>query len=156
MPRCRALSLAALALGVVIGSVSIASAAPSSTAQTLTLIAVDDPKREVYIDAGAKGEGPGDVLIFSELLHRRSARGEAVGRSEIVCIVVSRAGFRCEGTLLLPAGRLEAGGFVAFGNTPRFSVAILGGTRSYAGARGELVITSLGERRDRYVIRLLA
>lgn len=92
MPRCRALSLAALALGVVIGSVSIASAAPSSTAQTLTLIAVDDPKREVYIDAGAKGEGPGDVLIFSELLHRRSARGQAVGRSEIVCIVVSRAG----------------------------------------------------------------
>lgn len=92
------------------------------------------------------------MISFAETLY--DARGTKVmGRNEILCISFGPRTTRCNGTLWLPAGSIEAGGSIRFAKT--FSVPILGGTGSYAGAGGVLRITQLSETRDRYVVRLV-
>jgi hypothetical protein len=142
-------ALVALVVGIAVGSVSLASAAPSASApRTLTFVAVETGK-EVFVDVGAKGDSPGDSSSFGEKLY---AGGKLIGRSEIVCVSYGPAKTRCNGTLRLPAGTIEAGGSIRFGRT--FSVPILGGTGSYMGAGGVARITELNEKRSRYVVRL--
>jgi hypothetical protein len=151
MRRSIPTALAALAAGVALGSVSLASASPAARgAETLTLVARDSGS-ETYVDVGAKGDSPGDGVYFSETLHQGARR---VGRSDVVCHFFGRNTGRCAGTLSLATGRLEAAGTIRFGDGP-FSIPILGGTGTYAGASGVLRVVPLGERRDRYVIRLV-
>ena len=52
----------------------------------------------------------------------------------------------------MPEGTLEAAGDVLFATS--FSLPVVGGTRAYVGANGELTITQLSERKDGYVIEL--
>lgn len=154
MRRSAPLALVALIAGVAIGSISLASASTAAAPRTMTLVSVDTGRDDHYVDAGARGDSVGDTIIFTELLHDPSRANAVVGHNEILCITVSRIAARCHGTLFLPGGRIEAAGTVRFRKT--FRVPIVGGTGSYAAAAGELVITSLSEKRDRYVIRLAA
>jgi hypothetical protein len=154
MPRSIPLALVTLVAGVALGSVALASASSTAVPRTMTLVAVDTKSGDHYVDLGAKGESIGDTIIFTELLRDPSRANKIVGHNEILCITVSRIAARCHGTLFLPGGRIEAAGTVRFRKT--FRVPIVGGTGSYAAAAGELVITALGDTRDRYVIRLAA
>jgi allene oxide cyclase len=141
--------LAVLALAAVVGGATLASAASSATSQSLTLVAVDIPKSERYVDLGAKGNGPGDVLFFRETLREG---GKRAGHSEVMCVTVARDVGRCQGTLFLAGGTLEASGAAHF--DARFSLPIVGGTGRYAGARGELQVIALDSKRSRYAIAL--
>lgn len=144
--------LAALAAGVAVGSVSLASASPAARGpETLTLVAVESGV-DTPIDVGARGDSLGDGVYFVESLYRA---GRKVGRTDVVCHFFGRSVARCSGTLSLAAGRLEAAGTIRFSGRS-FSIPILGGTGTYAGASGVLRITELGETRSRYVIRLVA
>ena len=155
MPRSVSLALVTLIAGVAIGSVALASASSTAVPRTMTLVSVDTGTGDQYVDVGTKGESIGDMVIFTELLRDPRSANKVVGHNEILCITVSRNAGRCHGTLFLPGGRIEAAGTVRF-TTRTFRVPIVGGTGSYAAAAGELVITSLSDTRDRYVIRLAA
>jgi hypothetical protein len=141
--------VALLALAVAVGSGTLASASPATASQAMTLIAVDLPKSEVYVDAGAKGESPGDTLFFRETLLRG---GKRAGGSEVMCVFASRNAGRCQGTLRLGGGTLEAAGGIHFDGT--FSLPIVGGTGTYAGAQGVLRVIAVSERRSRYEVAL--
>ena len=145
--RRRALAvLAALAAGVVLGSVSLASASPAARGpETLTLVAVESGV-DTPIDVGARGDSLGDGVYFVESLYRA---GRKVGRTDVVCHFFGRSVARCSGTLSLAAGRLEAAGTIRFSGRS-FSIPVLGGTGTYAGASGVLRVTELGETRSRY------
>lgn len=138
-----------LVVGAVAGGGTFASASSTSTGQALTLVAVDIPKSERYVNAGAKGDGAGDTMFFRENLLRN---GRKVGGSEVMCVFVSRNVGRCHGTLRLADGTLEAAGGVHFGGT--FSLPVVGGTRAHAGASGVLTVTALDQRRSRYAIEI--
>lgn len=143
--------LAALAAGVAIGSVSLASASPAARgAETLTLVAVETGA-ETYLDVGARGDSFGDGVYFTENLYRA---GRKAGRTDVVCHFFSRSAARCSGSISLAAGRLEASGTIR-GSGRTFGIPVVGGTGTYAGAKGVLRITELGETRSRYVIRLV-
>jgi hypothetical protein len=142
--------LALLALAVVVGSGSLASASPATATQSRTLVAVDLPETERYIDVGRKGNGAGDTLFFRE---RLLENGRKVGGSEVMCVFVSRNVGRCYGTLRLADGTLEAAGGVHFGG--RFSLPVVGGTGAHAGAEGVLTVTALDQKRSRYAIELV-
>jgi hypothetical protein len=149
------LALSTLVLGISIGGASLASASPAAKApRTLTLISADVGKGELYIDAGPKGESAGDTNIFSEVLYDRARAKKPIGHVEVVCVSTSLNAARCNGTLFLPSGKIEAGGAIHFRET--FRIPVLGGTGAYMGASGELQITQLSETRDRYVVRLVA
>jgi hypothetical protein len=143
-------ALAAIfALAVGAGTATLASASSTSAQQTITLVAVDLPKTERYIDAGTKGDSPGDTVFFQETLLQN---GRSAGGSEVMCVFVSRNAGRCYGTLRLGSGTLEAAGGTRFGG--RFSLPIVGGTGAYAGASGVLTVIAVSERRSRYEIEL--
>jgi hypothetical protein len=140
---------ALLALAAIIGSGTFASASSTGGAQTLTLVAVDLPKTERYVDVGAKGDSPGDTIFLREMLIQNAKK---VGGSEVMCVFwVGNAG-RCHGTLRLGRSTLEASGGIHFGGT--FSLPVVGGTGSYAGARGVLRVTAVSEKRSRYDVEL--
>jgi len=145
-----ALCLAAASAALV---AAVAGASGSATPTSLRLFSVELPKTEVYVDNGKKGESPGDMILFAERLHRGSRSGPVVGRLEVVCTFVSERGSRCHGTLILANGTLEAAGRVVFAG-PRVRLPVVGGTKSYAGARGELIITEVTDSTDRYDITL--
>jgi hypothetical protein len=149
------LALSAFVLGISIGSVTLASASPAANApRTLTLIAADTGQGEVYIDAGEKGESAGDTVIFSELLYERAGARKPIGHVEVLCISTSLGAARCNGTIYLPSGKIEASGAIHFRKT--FRIPVVGGTGAYSGTGGELQITELSQTRDRYVVRLAA
>jgi hypothetical protein len=148
------LALSALVLGISIGGVSLASASPVAKPRTLTLISADTGQGELYIDAGPKGESAGDTIIFSELLFARARAKKPIGHVEVVCINTSLNAARCNGTLFLASGKIEAAGAIHFRKT--FRIPVVGGTGAYSGTGGELQVTELSETRDRYVVRLVA
>ncbi len=136
--------LLALALAILGGTFASASGT-----QALSYVAVENPKSEVYVDVGKKGDSPGDSVYFSE---RLLENGTQVGRTEITCTFYSERAGRCMGTLKLRGGTIEAGGSDLSGKS--FAVAILGGTGTYAGAEGAVRITELGDTRSRYDVQL--
>ena len=140
---------ALLALAAAVGSGTLATASSTSATQTMTIVAVDLPKTERYVDAGAKGDTPGDAIFFQEKLLRN---GKKAGGSDVMCVFVSRNAGRCHGTLRLGNGTLEASGGTRFGG--RFSLPVVGGTGAYAGAAGVLTVVALSEKRSRYVLEL--
>jgi len=145
------LGLAATVAAVV---AAVAGASGSATPTTLTLVGVQLPKTEVYVDNAGKGDGPGDVIIFAQRLHRGAASGSVVGRLEAVCTHLNARGSRCDGTMFLPRGTIVAGGPVLFGQ--RVSrLPVMGGTKGYAGVRGEIRFSDVGETAQRYVVTLL-
>jgi hypothetical protein len=145
--RALMLLVAVLALVVVCGA-TLASAS-SSQARTFSLGAVDAPKSERFVDVGAKGASPGDTIFFRETLIRN---GRRTGGSEVMCVTVSSNAGRCYGTLRLGGGTLEASGGTHFGG--RFNLPIVGGTGTYAGASGVLMVIAVSKTRSRYVVEL--
>jgi allene oxide cyclase len=140
---------AVLALAAAAGWSTLASAS-SAQSTDMTLLAVDVAKSEIYVDAGAKGDGPGDTIFFRETLLKS---GKAAGGSDVMCIFVRRNAGRCSGTLRLSGGTLEASGGTRFGG--RFSLPIVGGTGRYSGASGELTVVAVNEKRSRYLVELV-
>jgi hypothetical protein len=136
-----------LALAAVVGTGALASA--SSSATTLTFTAVDIPKSEVYVDGGAKGDGPGDTMFFRETLRQGAKRA---GSTEVTCVFLSRNVGRCWGTLRVPGGTLEAAAGIRFDG--RFSLPVVGGTGVHAGARGVLTVIAVDQTRSRYELEL--
>ncbi len=142
------------ALATVLGGVSFASAASEGAGgKTLRFVAVDSGRSDRYIDAGEPGEGPGDLDIFNEVNYRTGGGGKPIGHNEITCMFLDQGSARCDGTIFLREGKIEAGGAIHFRKT--FRIPVLGGTGAYAGARGELAITELSDHRSGYVVRLL-
>ncbi|MCP9486679.1 MAG: hypothetical protein MSC30_12515 [Gaiellaceae bacterium MAG52_C11] len=141
------------ALATVAGGVSLASASAEGVGgKTLTLIS-ESTEIEQYVDNGEPGEGIGDVVFFQENLYDRTRGSKPVGHSEIMCFFIGDDSARCSGTFFLPEGKIEAGGAIHFQRVSR--IPVLGGTSAYAGARGELTLTTIDEQRNRNVIRLL-
>jgi hypothetical protein len=145
----KAIATIALITAAVALASATASAAVPAKPQTLRFLAVDTG-RETYIDLGERGESVGDIVMFSEVLR---AGGKVIGHTEIQCTFSGVDAARCNGTIFLRNGKIEAGGAIHFRKVTRIS--ILGGTGAYAGARGQVEFTDISESRTRYVVRLV-
>ena len=117
------------------GPVSHASTPPSGTLQIVlrpkSFHAVDLPPTR-------KGDGPlspGDASITTYRVFD-AAGAERLGRAQFVCVATDRRGRheQCSGTIALPDGQIATEGDAD-------DIAIVGGSRAYAGARG----TAVGE-----------
>ncbi len=107
------------------------------------------------IDLGRRGRSTGDIEITRRLLFNKRIRPQAIGRSEMVCTVVGGTSRQCNGTYVLPAGKIVVAGEMRYRQF--FQLAVTGGTGLYNNVRGTLTVTSLGRRprRDLVFFRLV-
>ena len=145
--RHRTIALAALPVALA----GAALAGPPGTAHpqaatTLTLVEregsahfIDNPPRH------GKRRPPsiGDQLILTGVDYDASGR-KRLGRSYLSCTFVGRNTMSCAGTIDLVDGQLSIQG-VARDQTATV-VAVTGGTRRFAGARGTMSVTGAGQR----------
>lgn len=107
------------------------------------------------VDFGASGLSPGDIEVTRESLYNTRIRAQPIGHSELVCVYVGAHFRNCNGTYILPAGKLTVSGVVQYRNL--YGLAVTGGTDLYNNARGTLTVTLLdpSPRRSLIVFRLV-
>ena len=107
-----------------------ASVPPTGTLQMVlrpqSLSLVDNPPKR----SGDGPPSPGDASIVSYRVFDASG-AKRLGHAQFVCVATDRRGQReqCTGTIALPGGQIATQGDAD-------NVAVVGGTGSYAGARG--------------------
>jgi hypothetical protein len=133
----------ALLIGTVVLVAAAAAAVAAQGNSTSTLAYTTKQHAFTQVDSGKKGFSIGDAFIFSEQLLQN---GKEVGYDHIVCTHAANwpsSAENCTGTVVLANGSLELAGLSTRGP---FTVAVLGGTGNYAGARGTAKIISQGEK----------
>jgi hypothetical protein len=128
---------------VLIGILALVAAAAVAVAaqgkSTSTLSFVTKQQSLTQIDVGKKGFSVGDSFVFVEQL---LANGKSVGHDRIVCTHVANTrsdAESCTGTVELAGGTIQLAGLASEGP---FTVAVVGGTGRYVGARGSARIVS--------------
>jgi hypothetical protein len=133
-------SLTAVALAAV-------SASPASTApRTISVFAVGTWSMELDTTETTPTK-VGDRFAFGGDLYRWAGakRGARAGRFEVFSTRTAPNTNTFVGTLLLPAGKLFiTGSSPENGSDGTQELAVIGGTRSYAGAHGSLVVRDIG------------
>ena len=107
----------------------------------------------IFVNNAQKGKksGPGDVVVYANPVFDR--HGTRVGTDHAICTVLSATQSQCDATLALPKGQIVTHGLE--GSKTGFEVAVIGGTGSYAGARGTMTTTSIKNGRSILLINLL-
>jgi hypothetical protein len=128
----------ALAGGVLAGTAAgdNKDAVPRGDSKTLRLLDVSDIF--TYVDGGEPGEGPGDVLLFSNQL--KHLGGAPAGRFVSTCTHVAGSTFKCAGTLQLANGTIELAATPDFAAEDSITAAVTGGTGSYRDVGGHATI----------------
>jgi hypothetical protein len=105
-------------------------------------------------DNGARGRGPGDILLIRELLFNKGIKKEPIGHSEMVCTYTGMRWQQCSGTYFLPRGKIVVAGSLRYREF--FKLAVVGGTDLYDNVRGSLSATmySRNPRRSILIFRL--
>ena len=132
----------AILIGTLVALVAAAIAVTAQGKNASTLAYTTKQHAFAQIDTGKKGFSIGDAFIFSEQLLQN---GKQVGYDHVVCTHAAdwpSSAESCAGTAVLTNGTLQLGGLSKRGP---FTLAVLGGTGSYAGSRGTAKVTSQGE-----------
>ena len=133
----------ALLIGTIVLVVAAAVTVTAQGKSANTLAYTTKQHAFAQVDTGKKGFSIGDAFIFSEQLLQN---GTQVGYDHIICTHAASwpsSAESCTGTVILENGTLQLAGLSKQGP---FTVAVLGGTGSYAGARGTAKVTSQGEK----------
>ncbi len=137
---------------VVVGMV-VAVAPAAGPPRTLDLVAAG--QRCSYVDLGRKGASVGDEMFCRATL--RAATGNAAaGSVRYTCAYLGseQAGDQCTAQARLAGGTLELAGKLS--HTSAVSEwAVIGGTGSYAGARGSARLRQTGSTSSAVTITLL-
>jgi hypothetical protein len=129
--------------------------ASASTEQAVHLNLVERQVGVHFVDVGKRGLSAGDHnVVRSQIL---DTSGRVIGRMDIDCVVTGvgkQLGGLCHGVMTLPDGQIV--GEFAFdrSGSSRYE-ALLGGTRRYAGMRGEAVVdTSGSDEHEAFTVEL--
>jgi len=121
-------------LAIAAGAVTMASLAPSASAQT-TLTVIEHATTDKVIDVGKKGDSPGDLLTFHNKVYDQ-ADATVIGDDQGYCVRISpkKGSWECNYTVFLEDGQITV-------ETPFYDTAdsvgtVTGGTGTYAGAGG--------------------
>lgn len=139
--------------GIAVGLAALAaagSAAAKTTKLTLTEVTTS---ATVVVDKEPQGEAPspGDLIAGQAKLMRGA---KTVGSASFFGVITAFPELEFYGTFTLPGGRVSV---VDLGSltAAKQSLAIVGGTGRYAGARGVVVETRIAEGRTRDVFTII-
>jgi len=133
----RAVGTVACAAAIV-GTIGVGiTSASTGSAQGETLVVIQGPPRQQYIDLGAPGPSPGDLLVFASTLTNQA--GAPIGDLHIGCTQNFDQVAVCVGIFNL-SGR----GKISVDASPVFPNAtvgmVTGGTGEFQNVRGEAYI----------------
>ena len=108
----------------------------------------------VALDAKPAGPSPGDIGYQTGLVYRH---GQRVGRFQGVCTSLPQASQQCSFTVGLPGGQIiiEAGYGPGFNTGSVALEAVVGGTGTYTGARGQGSDRELGSTKLAFHLELI-
>jgi hypothetical protein len=133
-----------LSIAAAGGALAVAATAGGSPALTGpgTIRVTDTLVKHIHVDGGPAGRGAGDLDFYRELLYNRGITPAPIGHSDITCLKTGTGSSNCSGTYFLPKGKIMVAGVLA--SRLFYELAVVGGTRLYANARGTLTGTALG------------
>jgi len=105
------------------------------------------------IDTGRRGATPGDIEITRYRLYNKRIRSRPIGHAQLVCMLTGQNFRECNGTYILPAGKITVSGAFIFRGL--YDLAVTGGTAKYNNVRGTLTVTRTGRSADLLVFRLV-
>ncbi len=145
----RALVLVAVLLGFALLAGSVTRGSPALSAPGVIRITSLDI--QVMVDnRGAVSRGPGDVLLIRQLLFNTRITKHAIGHADLVCTYTSARSRQCNGTYVLPRGKIVVSGAIRFREF--YELAVVGGTRLYDNVRGSLTVTLLTRKPRREIL----
>jgi hypothetical protein len=155
MTRLRAI-LAVLVLACAVAATQALGSGGSKTLSYLDISVVSTPA----FDAGQGEPRPGDRVFLTDRLYRWSGshRGATAGTVKSTLTFMSTFGAQgatvdLTGQLFLRGGALRVEGVVQIRPGPNhFILPIVGGTGSYAGARGTVDLKDIGTSGDRSAV----
>jgi hypothetical protein len=115
--------------------------APTAVAEQVTTLRLfEHDTQQTNLDLGARGDGPGDQLLFAGDVFDRPG-GMLLGHIAGRCTTLSASDVLCEGTFVLADGEIAiqslADSAALFTRGEPVPLAIVGGTGSYSNARGD-------------------
>jgi len=142
-------------IGTVVVALAVAGAAGTATSLSgpgiIRITSV--PKRFARVDIGRRGYSPGDMQITRVRLFNRRVRQRPLGNGQLVCTATGEKFWNCNGTYVLPAGKIMVSGAMIYSDF--FDMAVTGGTGTYNNVRGTLVVTRLRRAEKLMVFRLV-
>jgi allene oxide cyclase len=152
-PMIAALAGAGAALAAV--AVTAYGQAPA-TSSTRTIQLIEKRTAFTLADNGRRGESAGDLgLVSGDLL---TASRKRIGRYQGTCVIFkpSVGQTQCTFTLSLPDGQIttQAGYGPGFNGNRVVHEAIVGGTRAYNAARGQVISEETGETTGTLAVQL--
>jgi hypothetical protein len=149
MNRNLATALAALCAALLFPASSTALKGPGIIRITARQIGFTE------VDTGVAGRSPGDMEISRVQLYNTRVRQRPIGHAQLVCIYTGANSRDCNGTFVLPAGKLVVSGGLIYRSL--YDLAVTGGTGLYSNVRGTLIVTRLRQKppRDVLIFRLV-
>jgi hypothetical protein len=145
-------ALAALA-SAGFGSVLAQDATPiPGPGEGTTIVVIERAASDQVVDLAPEGDSMGDLLVFANDVYDENNETQ-VGTDQGWCIR-TRVGvsWECTWTMTLAEGQIVVQG--PFMDTGESTLAIIGGTGAYAGARGEMGLEANDETSYRFTYRL--
>jgi hypothetical protein len=161
MKRPAVILSAALAATVIAGILTTSGAAQVPGERTFKIIEGSGGTFK-FIDNAPKARNPrnprlsvGDAYVFSSPLFNEA--NNRIGKLHVYCVVsrggkFARATSQCNGTYALRDGTLAANAVVRGGKA---TIAVVGGTGAYEGARGSITDRNLPRGRTEATVHLL-
>jgi hypothetical protein len=121
------------------------SSAPSTALKGPGIVRITSRETKfTRVDTGAVGRSPGDMEISSLQLYNTRIRQRPIGHGQLVCIYTGDSRRNCDGTFVLPAGKLVVSGGIVYRSL--YDLAVIGGTGLYANVRGALIVTRVRQK----------
>jgi len=146
MKRVVWITAAAVAVGLVIGGVSLASQGPSNDSKPLVLNLLSRATAiNNFVDTGPAGFSPGDLYVYSDRLYLASAPNDQIGRSDGRCVLIDPAALRFDCSITntifaggaLAPGEVMGSGLLTLVEGTTSTFAVVGGTGAYRAVRGD-------------------
>jgi hypothetical protein len=135
---------AVVVTALVTGAAAFTSGSPAQalSGQSRTLRLVEKGGGLKFVDNLPRAKhqydfSAGDIVIVSRTLYTQ--QGARAGSLRVVCVATDPTTQQCNGTETLARGTLEVAGIST--PAPRTTVAVIGGTGAYTGARGTSIST---------------
>jgi hypothetical protein len=121
------------------------AAVPASELKGPGVVRITDVQvKYTRVDVGAKGPSPGDLEVTRYKLYNKRVREKPIGRAQLVCVNIGQNFRNCNGTYLLPAGKMTVSGALQYRGL--YDLAVTGGTGLYTNAHGTLTATRLSKK----------
>ncbi len=141
--RAAAIMLLALAVTLLLGIPLLANAAePTAAGPTAATLETSSSIGRATIEVNGRPRTFTQRVGYSIRRAGLTDRlGRPVGRSHLICVLISPGERDCRGTYVFPKGNIMVAGLVQANS---YTLAIIGGTGLYDNARGAMKVTPSG------------